>query len=254
MERHAEEADGPRIERVRAVAPLQQSNAGGSGSFLVRADDGCRYWCKVLNNAQGDPKVPVNEQIVGWLGSLIGIAVCEPRLVEIPEALADWEFRPGHHLQSGWAHGGLAVEGAIETRTLDHRTSDNNSVRHAGFYALHDWLGGADPQWLYASADEQRYYSHDHGHYFWGPSWTPATLSANVGTAAPLGVASAGLDPSELERLADRLDSITEQEVAGALPNFPEDWPIDQSEIRAVVDFATQRCSQVAQRIRSLPT
>jgi hypothetical protein len=33
-------------EGVNAVTP-QQSQTGGSGSFLVLADDGRRYWCKV---------------------------------------------------------------------------------------------------------------------------------------------------------------------------------------------------------------
>jgi hypothetical protein len=254
VEADSEDADGVRTERVQAVAPLQQSNAGGSGSFLVRADDGRRYWCKVLNNTQGSPMVPVNEQLVGWLGTFLGVAVCEPRLVEIPEALVGWEFRPGHRLEAGWAHGGLAVDGAIETHALERRTSDDNSVRHAGFYALHDWLGGADPQWLYAPGDDNRYYSHDHGHYFWGPAWTPATLTVNAATPTPLGVASAGLDSAEIERLADRLDAVSEQEIVDALPKFPDDWPIGQSEIEAIVDFAVQRCPQVAQRTRSLPT
>ena len=241
------------LPAVRAVAPLQQSKQGGSGSFLVRADDGRRYWCKVLNNTQGTPLVPVNEQIVGRLGALIGIAVCEARLVEIPPALGGWEFRPGHTLQPGTAHGSLAVEGAVETHSLDHRADSDNAARQAGFYALHDWLGGTDAQWLYAPAEGNRYSSHDHGHYLFGPAWTAEMLAQRVTDPAPLGLPSQGLSAAEIARLADALQALTEQEIAGALANLPASWPIGDAEFAAVVNFAAQRCDSVAQRLRALP-
>src|SRR5919109_2283208 len=160
---------------VRAIAALQKSDRGSSNSFLVLADDGARYWCKVLNNGQS-PRVPVNEQVVGRLGKLVGIGVCEAQLVEITEDLAGWEFAGGKALEPGWAHGSRAVEGAIETNTLDHRADDENASRHAGFVALFDWLGGSDPQWLYSTTDSNRYFSHDHGHYLGTPEWTIDTL------------------------------------------------------------------------------
>ena len=72
------EDETPAPQTVRAEAPLKQSTDGGSGSFLVQADDGREYWCKALNNTQEAPMVPVNEQIVARLGRLIGVAVCEP--------------------------------------------------------------------------------------------------------------------------------------------------------------------------------
>jgi hypothetical protein len=248
-------ASGPdSAESVKAVAPLQRSSAGGSGSFLVRADDGCQYWCKVLNNTQNSQMVPVNEQIVARLGQLLDIAVCEPKLVEIPAALAGWEFRPGHVLEAGWAHGGLAVQAAVETRALDHRDEDENASRHAGFFALHDWLGGADPQWLYSAVEANSYYSHDHGHYFWGPDWTGDTLDQREDDPSPLGLASQGLDAAEIARLADGLAALSEQDIRDALPNFPEDWPISSEMIDAVVHFATHRREDAAGRLRGLPT
>ena len=241
------------LPTVRAVAPLRQSKQGGSGSFLVRADDGARYWCKVLNNTQGVPLVPVNEQIVGRLGALIGVAVCEARLVEIPPALAGWEFRPGHTLQPGIAHGSLAVDGAVETHSLDHRGDVDNAERHAGYYALHDWLGGSDPQWLYAPAAGNRYYSHDHGHYLFGPAWTAEILAQRAGDPAALNIPSQGLSAGEIDQLASRLEAVTEQEIAGALSNFPATWPVGDAQVAAVVHFASQRCDSVAQRLRALP-
>lgn len=114
----SDEPDG-----VQAVLPLSAST-GGSGSFLVAADDQRRYWCKPLNNLQS-ARVPVNEQIVGRLARLIGAAVCEPALVNL-DGLIGYEFRPGRFVEPGWAHGSTAVDPALETRALEDRLADDN--------------------------------------------------------------------------------------------------------------------------------
>jgi hypothetical protein len=237
---------------VTAVLPLQQSERGGSGSFLVRADDERRYWCKALNNPQ-HPRVPVNEQIVGRLGQLIGVATCDVALVRIPEALAGWEFRPGHALEAGWAHGSAAVEGVVETHSLDDRGSNENARRHAGFYALHDWVGGSDPQWLTAGGEDAAYYSHDHGHYFpGGPGWSEATLQQHGTAASVLGIPATGLDAAELDRLADRIDAATEEEIVHIVSNIPAGWPVTDGELERLVDFLLARRGPVAERLRAM--
>jgi hypothetical protein len=240
-------------EGVTAVAPLRRSTGGTSGAFLIRADDGRRYWCKTLNNLQG-PRVPANEQLAGRLGSLIGAPVCEPSLVRIPHALAGWEFKEGtgRRLEPGWAHGSVAVDPAVETRDLASRGANENARRHAGIYALHDWLGGSDAQWLMVGGDNA-FYSHDHGHYFPnGPAWTTSSLQQAAASAFPLGFPSTGLDPAELARLADRLNDLTEEEVVAAMSNLPAEWPVQEDELEALFDFVYGRRSAVAQRLRTL--
>jgi hypothetical protein len=247
-----------RIERpdapkgVTARAPLKQSDRGGSGSFLVLADDGARYWCKTLNNAQRDPRIPVNEQIVGRLGVTLGAAVCEPKLVYMGEPMVGWQFRDGHAIEEGWAHGSRAVEPVVETNELGSRAKDDNARRHVGIYALYDWVGGSDPQWLMVGADEE-FHSHDHGHYFpGGPSWTIETLTQAGTTAFPIGTPAEGLDETEVARVADRLESITEQEVVAALSNLPAEWPTSDDQLEALVDFLLARREPAAGRVRAL--
>jgi hypothetical protein len=241
---------------VVAVAALRQSTIGGSGSFLVRADDDRRYWCKVLNNPQNSTRVPINEQIVGRLGKAIGVGVCEPVLVAIPDELADWEFRPGHRLQPGWAHGSLAVEGVVETHTLDHRSEDDNAQRHAGFIALNHWLTSGDGQWLVCGDEENKYYSHDHGHYFSaqsGPNWTKESLEAQVGAAAPdLPGGTDRLEGAELSRLADALEALTAEDIARELSKLPSDWPVSDEELEAMVVFADARREPTVSRLCTL--
>lgn len=158
--------------------PLRPSPAGGSGSFLVLANDGQRYWCKTVNNFQGE-RIPITEQVVSRLAGLIGAPTCATQLVDVTP-IAGWEFRPGtgRLIEPGWADGSAAVEPVIETRSLDHRTDDDNARRQARIYALCDWLAGGDLQWLCCLAEENAYYSHDHGFYLTGPAWTKTSLAA----------------------------------------------------------------------------
>ena len=143
--------------------PLQPSPRGGSGTFLAEASDNQRWWVKPQNNLQG-AKVVVTEYVVGSAGRVIEAPVCEVKLARIPPEIAGWEFRPGATLTPGIACASRAVEGAFESRNLEHRERDDNAVRHAGVFALYDWCwGGGDDQWLYCEIDDRKVYSHDHG-------------------------------------------------------------------------------------------
>ena len=238
-------------EGVCAVMPLRACAYGVSASFLVQGDDGADYWCKATNNPIS-PRIPVNEQIAARLGQVIGVCVPDPVLVRLDE-IAGWEFRPGLAVEPGWAHGCAAVAGAVETRALRHRSDDSNSVRHAGFYALVDWLAGDDLQWLYSAREDNAYYSHDHGHFFpGGPDWTAESLAA-VGTDARcIGLPADGLDESEVRRLAEELDRIAKDEIDGVMSKIPATWPIADDDLAALSDFLDARREPVAARLRAL--
>lgn len=235
---------------VSAILPIKSCIGGFSGSFLVAADDGLRYWCKALNNRQS-PRVPVTEQIVARLGRLIGAPVCEPQLVRL-DGVAGFEFVSGRTVEPGWAHGSLALDPALEIRGLENRSDDENRIRHAGIFALHDWLAGSDPQWLYATAEDNAYYSHDHGFYLTGPDWTDLTLEQNADTEFPLPMDQNGLDADELGRLADRLEALSKASIEAEISCLPANWPVGEGELQAVADFADRRKIPVAGRLRGL--
>jgi hypothetical protein len=238
-------------EGVRAVLPLRKSTHGVSASFMVRADDGGDYWCKAVNNP-ASPRIPTNEQIAARLGAMIGVSVTTPVLVNL-DGLTGWEFHPGRRVEPGWAHGGTAVEGAFELRTLDHRGDDDNRVRHAGFYALVDWLAGGDQQWLYSAPAQNAYYSHDHGHYFpGGPDWTPAALAAMGTNACQLSIPPSGLDRGELQRLAGAIEAVTRQEIDAVLAKIPSGWPVSDGELDRLGAFLDARRGPAAARLRAL--
>jgi hypothetical protein len=233
--------------------PLQASPRGGSGTFLAVASDQQRWWVKPQNNLQG-ARVIVTEHVVGRAGALIDAPVCEVALVKIPEELAGWEFRPGARLQAGFAHASLAVEDALEVAgQLNYRERDDNRRRHVGVFALYDWCWGADDQWLHCESDDRKIYSHDHGMYLPdGPSWTEASLSAQVDTPHQPTYATNGLDPGALADFSKRLESVSRDDLVALVSAVPTSWPVSNRELEALGFFLERRAPAVAARLRAL--
>lgn len=233
--------------------PLTPSPAGGSGTFLAEASDRRRWWVKPQNNLQG-PRVIVTEYVVASAGYLIGAPVCEVAVVEIPEEIAGWEFRPGAHLEPGLAHASLAVDDAQEARALEYRDRDDNERRHAGVCALYDWCWGGDDQWLYCETDDRKLYSHDHGWYLPenGPDWSQATLLARVDEPHPAGYPTTNLDQAELFALAGGLNAPLRQPLVDLLMTVPASWPVKDSGLEALGFFLERRASAVAGRLINL--
>lgn len=205
---------------------------------------------QAVNNLQS-ARVPITEQIVARLGRLLGAAVCEPALIRL-DGLTGYEFRPGHFVEPGWAHGSAAVEPVLKTRTLNDRTADDNRRRHAGFFVLHDWLAGSDAQWLYDTAADHMYFSHDHGFYLTGLDWTTESLTSGVAEDFSLASDATGIDPAEVERLAHALEALAKEDLDAEISKLPASWPVTDEELAAVADFADQRRAPVAACVRTL--
>ena len=76
----------------------------------------------------------------------------------------------------------------------------------------------------------------------------------NIASRGPneLGYPPTGLDGDEVRRLADRVETVTEQEVAGAFANIPLDWPVADAELENLIDFLLDRRDGVALRLRAI--
>ena len=245
-----------RTDPVGAVVievPVVPSAAGGSGTFLGLGSDGRRWWVKPANNLQG-ARVIVTESVVGRAGALIGAPVCEVAVVQIPAEIAGWEFRPGARLEPSFAHASLAIDDAQETRALEYRQRDDNQRRHAGVLALYDWCWGGDDQWLYCETDDRKLYSHDHGWYLpeVGPNWSEASLLEHIDTPHQLHGPSSDLDPTALRQLAERLESVTREELAAMLQGVPVSWSASDAELEALGFFLERRAPAVAGRLRDV--
>lgn len=242
----------PPAQRPTIAGLVRTQDRSGSGAFLAFTAEGDRWWVKPQNNPQG-PRVPVTELIVGMAGAMIGAPVCEVAVIEIPPELRGAEFRPGFALQPGLASGSRHVEGVLEHRDLVHLEDDDNRARHAGVFALYDWCWGADDQWLYSSVEDDRIYSHDHGHYLpGGPGWTVQQLSAHVDAPHPQSRSPAGLSSAMLDELADRLEQLPRSSITKVMLAVPEGWQVAQDELETVGWFLERRAPQVAERLRQM--
>lgn len=215
--------------------------------------DGTQWWVKPLNNNQ-HPRVTITEAIVAAAGALIGAPVCDAAVVFLPREIAGWEFRPGRRIESGFAHASRGIASAVEHRSLQHRERDDNARRHVGVFALYDWCWGGDEQWLYAEPEDRKLYSHDHGWYLpeTGPTWDVNALVARVGEAHEPGWSPTGLDPEVITEYAQRLRTLTHDELVATLRGIPQSWPVSDSELAGVGWFLETRAGEVADRLESM--
>ena len=240
---------------VRLVAWMNQSpGQGGSRPLQALGADNNLYWVKLTTNRQG-PIVLVNEQIVGRCGALIGAPTCRVETVEIPESLAGEVS--GIEVHPGLAHGSLEVPQTVNQRSLEHRAEDDNRRRHGGVYALHDWCWGQDSQWLFALSDENKTYSHDHGHFFpGGPTWqeNPDLVRSRVDEPHELQqrLGTTGLDPDSVRELAEALMAVTGSDIAEILSAIPQEWPVEDTDLELLGFFLERRAPQVAARMLCL--
>ncbi len=233
---------------------LQPSPGGGSGSFLGRASDGLNYFVKAPNQAQGG-KVLVTEFLVARLGAMIGAPICRGAVIEVPTALAGYQFQPNRELKAGIGHATALVPDAHEIRGAPQRRSDDdNRRRSVGLFALYDWCWGGDEQYLHETSNEWRIYSHDHGWYFppTGADWNEVELAAGVDVAHPLPGDIGGLDRSEIDEVAERLETINRESLATMLNEVPLAWHVSNSELETLGWFVGCRAAAVAARLRAI--
>jgi len=237
---------------VTLRAPISQAHAGGSCPFLGAGNDGHRYWIKPLNNQQS-PRVPITEQIVGRIGTLIDAPVCSVKLIEITEECSDWEFMADRLLEPGIAHGSQQISGARDTYVLGNRRKDDNRTRHCYFMALYDWCWGDDAQWLEVPADDYSYYSHDHGFYLppGTPDWSITSLLSAVDEPHELDDRIGDIDALTAVTVAGKIEAVTRSQICQALSAVPSTWPVTDEELETVGFFLEARAAGVANRLRS---
>ncbi len=247
-----DESRGVSIAAFSPAAPMPTF----SSPFRVVGSDRVDYFVKSLDNQHpGMEATLAAELVVAAAGHLVGAPVIRTVVIEIPEALAGYEPRPGTPIRAGLAHASAALEHADEMGrpSLYARAQDDNRTRHAGVYALFDWCFGADQQWLYDLDDDRRLYSHDHGLYLPHGWWLDrAALVTVVDQPHVLPDSPAGLLPAAVEEVADRLEAVTREDLEGILNQVPASWPVSDGILETLGWFLEGRASAVAMRLRTL--
>jgi hypothetical protein len=245
------------FDRLRVVAPIDESRRSWGGPFRALASDDKQYFIKCLDACPpGEGASLAIELVVTRMGELISAPVCTTSLIRIPDELAGWQYRPGKPLQAGLAHASRALDRADEGREqLNYRANDDNRRRHVGVYALFDWCFGWDQQWLYDLTYDRTVYSHDHGLYL-PPGgkgyWKRAGLEAMVGRPHVLPDSQEGLDPEAVVEVASALEKIDRDSLIEVLRTVPSSWPVRDTDLEDLGWFLEARAPEVAARVRML--
>lgn len=241
---------------VTATTIISGPTATMSRAFRVGCDDDQEYWIKTLDGVE-PPQRPslVLEQVIGRVGRLLDVAVLAAHLVRIPNGMRFPDLGNGRQVQAGVAHATLNNPAVIEKKAVpDHRSDDDNKRRHAGIFALVDLARGADLQYLYATSADYAIFSHDHGLYACQTGQLDvARMIATVNDPSTSCGDPAGLDSSEVERLADRVESVAESDLVAVLNLVPSSWPVTDEQLGTLGWFLHERTSGVATRLRALP-
>lgn len=236
---------------VEDVLKDDSPEPGLSRPFLVRASDGYDYWVKQAVDRFA--RCVCVEQVVGACAAYLGASVCPIARLKIPPEFDGHRLATGVIMRAGIAHGSRdRPQGQAKKHwSPEHRLRDNNSVRHAGYFALCQWCFGNDHQWIYDYADDFATYSHDHGAFLDFP-WTEQHLERQLLERLEHNINVSGLDEIELVRLSASLRNVSLADVVGFVSRIPSSWGILGTELALLARFLLCRAPIAARELEQL--
>lgn len=238
------------LPRISLVAAYRKSESG-SGAFLGLGDDGREYWVKAPNNPQGNYTLAA-EVVVHGLGRLLGAPMPETALLQIPDSMR-FEYAPARRLKGGVGHGSQNIQPAIVADEWEtYIALDGNRERQAVIFGLWDLCMGGDPQWIHNPAEDYSIWTFDHGFWLGGESsddWSADSLRSIGTTPWQYDLDPGGLSASALVRTADKIASLTADQVQSIISDVPLEWAIRHEDLDALCDLLIKRAAGVSGRL-----
>jgi len=217
--RDAATATPPHLVEARAY---RRSYSTLTKPVLLECADGMEY---VVKGSQGGRSV-FNEQVIGRLGTALGVPVCEVSLVNISRELIERNKPAMDHIAPGLAHGCRFVPDCLGAVQITHVREPANRERYAQLALFYGWIVARYHQFIYKAKPPHNVYSCDHGEFFpRGPDWTEVSL-AEAPPASPdsLIVTACGLGRNEISMARPLFDSLNPEVIATAIAAIPRDW------------------------------
>lgn len=232
---------------VRAMTFLGQWRSA-SKPVRLRCEDGRDY---VVKCSQAG-KIPVNDQVVGRLGLVLGAPVGEVALVEVSADLVNMQPEM-QHLSAGVCHGSVFIPHTSEREGLLHTSVTENQQRFALLAVLYGWVGASDHQFIYGNEPPHIVHSVDHGHFFpGGPDWTPESLRGAPEATLDQMIANACLfQPHELQAAGVQLAAIDDEDIALAVAAADSDWHITEDERIVLAQYLARRRYELSASLAS---
>lgn len=247
-------ASRPRPEPDGFVVAAFQVADSGCKPFLGLAADGKQYWIKHVGNAHGIQSLVI-ERVVAAVGEMILAPVRPVALLEILPTMALDEMLRGAAVLPGLAHASLHLDDAIEKEELTNTKDDGNRYRQPRFVALWELFAGEDPQWLYCKEDDFSVWTFDHGFWVTGGElgdWSGDDLAGMASVTSPWEHSVAAMDAATFHDVADSLESLTVDDLLGAVATVPIVWGVPDRDLETLAWWVYCRRQQTAQSMRVL--
>ena len=208
---------------VKALHYLGITYPSCSKPVLMACSDGRKYVVKWFN----PPRMIVNDQIIGTLGSAMGAPVPEVRLIDIASQLV--AATPAiSHMRAGLCHGSRFLDDVSESReNFNFMNIPENRPRFAMLAALYGLAYvAADHQFIYKKQPPRLVFSYDHGHFFPdGPNWTVESLGRALTSGLDLTIMEkCYFTPEEITIAVQSLKTMDNSCIAAAVAAPPDDW------------------------------
>jgi hypothetical protein len=226
----------------------------GCKPFLGLADDGKQYWVKHMGNDHGVQSLVI-ERVVAAVGEMILAPVRPVALLEVGDAIASDSMLRKVAVRPGLAHGSLHLDDAIEKEELTNTRDDSNRFRQPRFIALWELFAGEDPQWLYCKEDDYSIWTFDHGFWVTGGEmgdWSGDDLARMAPVTSPWQHSVAGMDAATFHDVAESLESLTVEDILGAVATVPVAWGVPDADLETLAWWVYCRRQQTAQSMRAL--
>jgi len=230
------EASKDNPEPKIATDYLEKMSEGGSKPISIKTEDDEIYIVKGRQNG----RMIVNEQVVGFLGEVIGAPVPSVAIIDIPEIIIK-ENPTIQYMQSGLSHGSLYMEGYSGRKVIEHTDVPENKSRFAKLAVLYSWIMASDRQIIYEE-DSKLAISVDHGHFFpGGPNWQASNLQNNHQVTLDPFFDPCNLTSLDFEPISDILKAIQCETIAKAVARPPSIWGLSEDDRIELAIYLNER-------------
>lgn len=210
-----------------------------------RCNDGRVYAVKFKGNPYGNGRAIYTEQVVALLGHLIGVPVAEVELVSVTaELLGALNITIGGVPAQAGIHHGSRWQDGFSDRADFIRYAEQNREAFGALRVLYSWVHCAgDHQVIYRNEEPHDVLSVDHSCFIADQAgWSVETLRSLQDACQfdqqfdPL-----GLTEEECSAAVDRLEAITNEEIAHVAATPPDEWGIPPAEREAFAGYVSRR-------------
>jgi hypothetical protein len=210
-----------------------------SKPVLMLCDGGGEYVVKYFH----EPRMLVNDQVVGILGAAMGAPVPEVRLVNMPAALVTSDKALAHIPPGIWHGSQYLADVSDDKEAFAHQNVAENRVRFSILAAMYGHTLAQDHQFLYKKQPPELVFSHDHGHFFpSGPNWTASGLQgAPAAVPDPEIIRRCALTQEEVHTAIAALRGVTNAIIAGAVARPLDSWGLTMDDRIALASYLEKR-------------